>query len=251
MEWGAPDTTEPDVIERPFWAQNGSGRVPGILWSPSAAGGPAPLVLLGHGGSGHKRGDRVLSVALDLVRRYGIAAAAIDGPVHGERGPVVEGALDGPEYVGMWLRPDTFDRMIGDWQAVIEGVTALPEIDGSRIGYRGLSMGTMFGIPLVAAEPRISVAVLGLCGLTGSSAERGRIADRHRADAPRIACPVQFLIQMDDERFDTAGSLALFQLLGTPDKRLQGYPGLHADLPDEGTDSSLAFLAAHLGRTAA
>lgn len=248
MEWRDDGTTTMGVTERGFIVERAGDRIPGILWSPADTSGPAPLVLMGHGGQGEKRNPNGLALARRFVRRHGIAVAAIDAIDHGERGPItaVEDPAGHPDYIALWKRPDTFDRMVADWQATLDALIGLPDIDGGRVGYWGLSMGTMLGLPFVAAEPRIKAAVLGLCGFTGPSAIRGRFGERHRADAPRITCPTLFVVQWDDERFGRDGAFELFDLLGTKDKRLHAYPGLHAEVPPEGTDATREFLAARL-----
>lgn len=76
---------EQRVTERSLRAQAGGREVPGILWLPAAATGAVPLVLIGHGGSQHKGSAGPRELARLLVRDHGFAAAAIDGPVHGER----------------------------------------------------------------------------------------------------------------------------------------------------------------------
>ena len=53
IEWRGQATAE-GVIERSFMLSRRSGAVPGVLWSPGTLARP-PAVLLGHGGSGHKR----------------------------------------------------------------------------------------------------------------------------------------------------------------------------------------------------
>ena len=136
--------------------------------------------------------------------------------------------------------------MVADWQATLDAVTALPEVDGERVAYWGLSMGTMLGLPFVAAEARIKAAVLGLCGFAGSSAVRGRFGARHRADAPRIGCPVMFMVQWEDELFDRDGAFELFDAIGSSDKRLHAHPGKHGEIPPEGVDATREFLAARL-----
>ena len=105
------------------------------------------------------------------------------------------------------------------------------------LGYWGLSMGTLFGVPFVAAEPRVQVAVLGLMGLAGR---------RYGETASNVTCPVLFLQQLDDELIAPADCLALFLAIGSKDKRLHANPGLHSAVPVEEIEHSEAMLAKHL-----
>ncbi len=216
------DTVVDGLRQRVFTAAPGTQGVPAVLWTPAAsADAPLPLVLIGHGGAGHKLDDS----RLDLARRYiaaGLAAAAIDGPWHGER------ARSRPEDWG-----DTAaNSMVADWRATLDELAALPEIDERRVGYGGVSMGTIFGLPFVASEPRITAAVLGLAGATA----------RLLGDAAQVRCPVLFLMQWNDELFDRPSVFALFEALGSPDKRLLAHPGAHAEAPESARQASTRFL---------
>src|SRR5947208_17149603 len=75
------------VCERRFDVRTEDDTVPGLLWTPEDATGMRALVLLGHGGSQHKRAPNILALARRIVRHLGYAAAAIDGPMHGDRVP--------------------------------------------------------------------------------------------------------------------------------------------------------------------
>jgi len=110
------------------------------------------------------------------------------------------------------------------------------------VGYWGLSMGTLLGLPLVAAEERISAAVLGLAGITGPT------MDRLARDAASVQCPVLFVAQWDDELFSRDTVLALFDALGTRDKQLHATPGSHAGVTPETFALTARFLATRLGR---
>ena len=248
MDWTAEATVAMGVAERPFRVTRDGDTIPGILWLPESASAPVPLVLMGHGGQSEKRNPNGLALARRFVRRHGVAVAAIDAIDHGERGPIVvtEDPAGHPDYIALWKNPGTFDRMNADWRVTLDALVSLPAIDGARVGYWGLSMGTMLGLPFVASEPRIKAAVLGLCGFAGPSAIRGRFGERHRADAPNVTVPTLFVVQWDDERFDRVGAFELFGMLGTVDKRMHVYPGLHAEVPPEGTDGTREFLAARL-----
>ncbi|HVF76252.1 MAG TPA: hypothetical protein VM938_14535 [Acidimicrobiales bacterium] len=223
------------VVEEAFLV----GDVPGLLWTPEGSEGPRPLVLMGHGATLDKRVGYLASLARRLVRHHGISAAAIDLPGHGER---MVGGM--PDVVSMWTKSEVTEQAVGEWQAVLSALDA-EGLGQAGLGYWGLSMGTLLGLPFVAAEPRIQVAVLGLAGVVGPPAAR------LTADAPRITCPVLFLQQWEDELFPRESVLALFDLLGSLDKRLHVHPGLHSAVPLEEIDASESFLALHLLATAA
>jgi dienelactone hydrolase len=250
MDWRNAPVVSMGVWERPFYVTRGEEQIPGIVWMPEEPAGKVPLVLMGHGGKSEKRNAAGLAMARRLVRRHGIAVCAIDAIDHGERGPIIDTG-DGPpqpEYVELWKRPDTFDRMNADWTGTLDELLASGRFDPARIGYWGLSMGTVLGLPFVASEPRISVAVLGACGFIGGTAGRGGFAERLRADAPRVTCPVLFMVQWDDEIFDRDGALELFDTIGSPDKRMHVHPGKHGAFPQEAADATREFLAARLCR---
>ena len=232
------------VRERRFDLERDGRILPGLLWTPAEADGPAPVVLLGHGAAGNKREAYIVALARGLVRHHGLAAVAIDGPVHGDRR--ADGSLDGEraflEFAQRWSSDGgLIDAMVSDWRATLDAVARLDDVAGERCGYWGLSMGTIFGLPFVAAEERVEVAVLGLMGLTGPTRER------FAADAPAVRCPVLFLVQWNDELFPRDRALELFDAIGSTDKRLHAHPGLHGEVPAEEFEASGRFLASHLG----
>ena len=208
--------------------------ITGAFW---AGEGAAPLMLFGHGASG----DRYQAPICHLVGRLnddGFHCLSIDGPVHGLRqiGP------GGREAFGEETRrPSFIDDMVEDWRAALGAAMARVEV--GAIGYFGLSMGSIFGIPAVAALGNVDVAVLGLLGTT----KAGRpFSERLLADARRIDCPVAFLMQLEDELFPRDGYLELFDALSSRDKRLHANPGLHPEVPSEEIDFCYEFLRAGL-----
>ena len=240
---GDPDTSH-GVVERRFDVERDGATIPGLLWTPEGATGPRPLVLMGHGGTGHKRMPYVLSIARRFVRHGGYAVAAIDGPGHGDRsGPSLGGARD--DGAGI---PSSFlaeaaaaaAAMTSDWTATLGELRALDEVGDGPLAYWGLSMGTMFGAPFVAATPEVRCAVLGLMGTFDA-------ADPWAAAAPAIKCPTLFLVQTDDELVPVERALALFRAIGSTDKRLHAHPGPHAAVPAEEIEASEQLFARHLG----
>ncbi|MFF4196827.1 alpha/beta hydrolase [Nonomuraea sp. NPDC001831] len=232
-------TSADGVIERSFTL----GDVPGVLWTPQDAD-PRGLVLIGHGGGQHKRAPGVVGRARRLAAERGLAAAAVDAPAHGDRPRSAEheriitamrermaGAGD-PTPLLAELHTLLAARTVPEWRSVLDALG-----DHGPVGYWGVSLGCALGIPLVAAEPRIGAAVLGLSGTSLASAQA----------AAAITVPVRFLLQWDDERVPRAEALALFDALASAEKTLHANPGGHADVPDFEIDSALRFLAGRLG----
>jgi dienelactone hydrolase len=244
VRWTEDSVGVEGVRERGFAIERHGRTIPGVLWQSSTHSGPRPLILMGHGGSGHKRNERMVMLGRMFAVEYGWCAAAIDGPVHGDRGPVTDAKH--PVYRQMWQRPDIVQCMIEDWQATLDVLSNMEAVDANRVGYWGVSMGTMFGLPYVASDERVRVAVLGKAGMSGSSVERSGIDVHFKKFAPQVHIPLLFAMQWDDERFERSGQLELFDRLGSKDKRLHAYPGQHVDNGPEAFAVEAAFLKRYL-----
>ncbi len=248
LRWIGAPVTEADVTEHRFDVLRSGTVVPGILWQPAQPERALPLVLLGHGGSGHKRASRQLHLAR-LFAKSQIAAVAIDGPYHGDR---LTEPLDTAQYRQQMAATgvDTVtDNMLADWFAVLDAVTDLNLININQVAYLGLSMGTRFGLPLVAAAgSRLRCAVLGKYGLQQPPSWPVAIdmTRRFTRDAPRITIPVLFHIQWDDELFPRSGQLDLFDLLGSPAKQLLAFPGPHGHTAPTAITAWHEFVCRHL-----
>jgi dienelactone hydrolase len=230
----------PGIAERTFSCSSGDRTIPVTVWLPMSQK-PAPLVLVGHGGSGHKRSEFVLDVVGPLVREVGFAVAAIDGPVHGDRRatPAAPGVVR-DEFRALWEAGGSVDPMVDDWQATIEALCAFREIDASRIGYYGLSMGTAYGLPLLAREPKIRVAVIGMWGT--SRANSARLVE----DARKVRCPTMFSLQWNDELFTREGQFEVFDALATSRKHIAIHPGGHVNPDADRLDGIVHFIQREL-----
>ena len=239
------ETSSNGVLERDFTV----GEVPGVLWSPASRYAGASLVLMGHGGGTHKKAPAVRGRAHRLVAGCGFAVAAIDAPGHGGRPRTAYdqrevAAMQQARAAGEPLGPIVVrynahlaERAVPEWQATLDALQRLPEIaaDGP-VGYFGLNMGTAIGVPLVAAEPRITAAVLGQFW-PESLAETAR----------QVTIPIEFTLQWDDEHIDRQGGLALFDAFASTEKTLHANAGKHMEVPRFEADSAVRFFARHLG----
>jgi len=224
MRWGGEPVVADGVVERDFEVAGGAGIIPGVLWTPEPATRPIPLVLLGYGGGGHMRDGSRQWQASVFTRQYRTAAASIDLLGHGTRALPDDAR---PDY-GLII-----DDIVAEWRAALDALCALPQIDATRVGYRGVSMGTDLGIPLLAAESRIRAAVLAAADLRDwdTPGMGTGLGLRKRQDVPRVHCPVLFGVGWDDEIVDRNSAFELFGLLGSQRKEMRVYPGGHGYTP--------------------
>ncbi len=252
------EKSEKGVVEQRFDLKVGTEVVPGIRWLPDVARGARATILIGHGGTQHKRVPNVLGLARGFVRHLGYSAVALDAPGHGDRvtNPdtaerrrlALEARISGgagsaprtftPEDASEWAERTT--RGVAEWRALLDDLAA--QGDTGPYGYWGVSMGTAIGLPFVAAEPRISAAVLGLAGLGG----RPGAGDFERA-ARTLRIPILFVFQWDDELMSRESGLALFDAMGSADKTMHINPGGHIQIPLFERDAFEAFFLRHLG----
>jgi pimeloyl-ACP methyl ester carboxylesterase len=223
------------------------------------AASPRPLVLMGHGGGQHHRVETLATRARRYAGALGYAVLSIDAPDHGERAPpedaealardiaarargaAPERTAPSPIFRSMGERAR---RILPEWRDALDAAQTLPFVGaGGPVGYWGVSMGTVLGVPFVAAEPRIVCAVFGLGGV--------RPKDEAFAEAARrIVIPVEFAFQWDDALAPRETGLALFDALGSTEKSMHINPGPHAGIPAFEAASWEAFFRRHLGTAA-
>ncbi len=221
------------IKERLFRLNVNGETVPGVVWTPMHASKNLPLVLMGHGGSQHKKFVGLANRAQRYARDLGFGVVAIDAPGHGDRLPTDQGAqfvaelqknMAAGQPVGELVAREMARlaaQVVPEWQAALDGVQALADagVDGP-VGYWGRSMGGAIGVYLAAAEPRIRAAVVGLAGLPPNFTQLA-------AAAARVTVPVEFVLQWNDEFVPRETGLALFDALGSQEKTLHANPGGH------------------------
>jgi cephalosporin-C deacetylase-like acetyl esterase len=229
------------VVTKDFFTHTQGREVPASIWMPQQTTRPLPLILVGHGGSGHKRSQLVQDVANALLENFEVAVVAIDGPVHGSRREVFnDGPLVRQEFRDLWSSGMSVDPMVDDWMSCIDYLCQMPEIDATKISWYGISMGTAYGIPLVARDQRIKAAALGMWGTCREPSQR------LKEDAAKIEIPVLFQVKEQDEIFTPKGQQELYELIASQDKTWKSYPGGHTDPKDQQLSDIVQFLMHHL-----
>jgi pimeloyl-ACP methyl ester carboxylesterase len=238
------ETTSNGVIERSFQL----GDVTGVLWSPQTDADNRPLVLMGHGGGLHKRFPGLVARGLHYVTECDFHVAAIDAPGHGDRPRNAEdknwvAELRGAREAGKPIdtvvatyNASLAERAVPEWRATLDALQAIPGFGTGPVGYTGMTLATTIGIPLAAAEPRITAAIFG-----------GAMAfDALLESARRVTIPIQFLLPWDDAEISREAGLQLYDAFASAEKTLHANPGDHRHVPWFETEDSLRFLRRHL-----
>ncbi|XOV90321.1 MAG: alpha/beta hydrolase [Pseudomonadota bacterium] len=243
------------VMQREFSVVVQGETVPCVIWAPLDAAGPRTLIVMGHGGSQHKKTVSIRSRAVAYARSFGWATLVADAPGHGDRisreeamalsrevGARVRGESGAApmDESRMRLMADRGRQAVSEWQAALDMAQSFDFV-GNRhpVGYWGVSMGTAFGVPFVAAEPRIRCAVFGLAGLRPGATEMAEAA-------ASITVPVEFVFQWEDAVAPREAGLALFNAFASREKSMHINPGGHMGIPDFEQESWARFFQRHL-----
>jgi len=223
------------------------GDVTAALWEPEHAAPGTPLVLLGHGGGRQHRHHPAMLGRARRLTDAGLRAVALDVQGHGPRPRTPHdedevAALHAARRTGEPFAPivERYNaglarRTVPEWRALLAGLLAVPTVGDAPVGYWGLTLGTAIGVPLVAAEPLVQAAVLGLFW-PSTLLEAAR----------QITVPIEYDLQWDDEQIPRQDGLALFDAFASAEKSLHVNAGKHMDLPRFEATSAVRFFERHL-----
>lgn len=242
MHFTSEQRLDDDVLERRFTL----GEIPGILWTPTSASAPTPLMLLGHPGGLDKMYPRLAGRARRAVAQ-GYAAATIELPGSGDRprSPDAEqaradlrravqaGEPVDDEIVDRLVLP-LVDKAVPEWRATLDALLSLPEI-GGPVGFSGGVIA--IALRLAVVEPRIVAAVF----FAGSFVPRSMFDE-----ARQVTIPLLVLLQWDDEGNDRQQALDLFDAFGSKEKTLHANTGGHTGVPHFEGDYGDQFFARHM-----
>jgi dienelactone hydrolase len=153
--------------------------VPGIIVIPKNLSGPAPAVIGMHGHSGSKNeylpdSKNERSLGWMLVKR-GYVVAAIDSGFNGDRvgkgpaGPTLDKGAYPQELslfkLYLWQGRSLWGMMLREEQCLIDYLETRPDVDKTRIGATGMSMGCTRAWWTAAIDDRIQ-AVVGVACFT-------------------------------------------------------------------------------------
>jgi cephalosporin-C deacetylase-like acetyl esterase len=227
------------MIERALTVHAPYEDIAALLWLPDEQHERLPLVIAGHGFTQHKRALFPPLLVHNLTTR-GFAVAAIDAPEHGDRSVDIDdrAAIDAAWRVH-W-REFAASRLADEHRALVDTVSAQPEVDAGRLGYFGLSLGTQYGVGVLAEDTRYRAAVLGLSALPDPGPRIG-------AYAARLRCAVFFIQQLDDEIARRDRARALYDAIASRDKTFRASSGAHMAVPAAVFSEAYDFLARRLG----
>ena len=207
-------------MERISFASTYGERIPARLYLPRHARPPYQAVLFYPSGNAqvYPSSERFPEADYAFLVRSGRAVLC----------PVYQNTLERrhPD-AGSNAERDYFIQAVKDARRGVDFLVSRPDVDSSRLGYFGTSLGASAGLRLLALEPRVRAAVLAASGLSPIPAAPE--IDRLNF-APRVRQPVLLVNGRDDFLLPLETSQRpLLALLGTPaaDKKLALLDGGH------------------------
>ncbi len=198
IEWGNVEgcTVESGLEECTVWMsvtdrRDATGNVrlgvsaepqwtPVTFWRPEGVVGPTPVVMYGHGLSSTRTEGRF---AAELFAEYGVTTVAMDAISHGDH-PSAEGGSSttaalgflGIDLTSVSINPSllrgNFEQTNLDRRRLVRHLVERPDWDGdgeadvdpSKLGYLGVSLGAILGSQLLATSPEFDAAIFSVGG---------------------------------------------------------------------------------------
>jgi dienelactone hydrolase len=216
-------------------------RVPGYLALPKGGTGPFPVVLLIDGITGSKerwfqedswpRGTLVT----DRLIAEGIAVLALDARYHGERAAENDYRLP-TELAGL---RDMVAQSVVEHRRALDYLATRSEVDTTRIGSLGLSMGGLITFALAGVDPRIRAGVAGVTPVGGGTRQPIAVPVAPQTFAAAIRqTPMLMIMGRSDPFYSVQEAEQLFGLIGSQRKELILYDGDHRPPPEYATQSA-------------
>jgi len=219
-----------------WYASAHDQRVSALLTIP-AGGGKHPVIFVQHGYGDSKEVDYVQWPTLFLVKE-GYAVMSIDAQYHGERKrPHRPQELFN---VRSAETRDAFVQTVIDLRRAVDLLQKRDDVDGTHIGYLGMSMGAMLGAVSCGVEKRVAAACLIVGGGDFARLLPGKINPGVETNV-KVIDPVYYagmisprpLLMINgrsDRLVPPANAQALFDAAREP-KRIEWYEGGHHDPP--------------------
>ena len=228
-------------------------RVPGYLAVPKKGSPPYPCILLMHGYTGNKGEwweDSSFYGGGLVTKQFvpaGFAVFALDAQYHGER--AANNDFEKPDLMrdrGWSARSiEMIIQSVTEYCRAIDYLETRQDIDSSRIGVHGYSMGGMMAFLLTGIEPRVRVTVSCVTWNWDVDTPKYTLIAPHNFARAVGNRPFLMLMGRSDPILPDDAARRLYNLVGGQEKNLIFYDSGHR-LPDEYISESLLWFEKYL-----
>lgn len=213
-------------------------RVIALLSVPKTSAGPYPVIILMHGLGDRKTVDYI-ETGNDYFLKSGYAVLRLDIADHGDRkvDDYDFSFTDGYRY---WSR-NIIIQTVFDLRRAVDFIETRKELDTSRIGFFGISLGGIIGTVFCGVEQRVKVPVIALAGggmhlMFGMDALSDDTKDYLSMIEPNnfvekiTPRPLLMINAENDDIVPPMMSKLMFKVADEP-KEIIWYPSKHHDIP--------------------
>ncbi|MFC3199398.1 alpha/beta hydrolase family protein [Parapedobacter deserti] len=239
-----------DYVREKFSFEGHSGQVPGYLALPRNRSHPYPIVLLLHGLTGSKENwwepNTTLGKLTEQLLASGYAVLTLDAEFHGERSG--NNPFESPVAIleNEWFVcfRDMMIQSVIDYRRALDYLATREDVDASKVGMIGNSMGGVMTFILSAVDARIDAAVSCVSPIVDVPYLPTGVLNF----APYISeTPLLMLMGEKDERnYSVPLARQLHNLIACPNKKLVFFDSGHT-LPPEWIYIATNWLAKNLG----